>query len=792
MAQINFPVATADGQTFEAQNGVIYTYNGVPPNGYWSGSFQNEGFNTLDGRYLKLDSSNDPVTGGLIVNAGNVGIGTSSPQSELTVRGSTPQITLEPTGDSQNCRLQFCTTDGTVKSSIMSGGIDGGAIRFFDNIVFAERMRIDSSGKVGIGNADPDQILTVGNTTTSNIIRMRAGGTSVNGLDFGDAADADIGRIRYAHSDDSLAFTTNTSEKLRITSNGNVGIGTTGPIAQLTARAINSAGQGGTMCIQNTGTGVGTNVALYLTPNNGGGNDLLRSASIKSSQEISGNYANLEFYTADSSTPVERMRIDRLGNVGIGTSTPGTYAGGSTLALSSTGGARIGLNATGRNYYIGGDSGSDRLEIGRRVASNTADSADFVLNAGGDVGIGMTNPGAKLGVSDTANTTFTNTPFVVKLQSTDAPAIGLGSGITFTGRWSNTATQFADFGVISGIKENATSGNYAGALTFGTRTNGSGSGSMEKMRISSTGNVGIGTTAPTARLTQAGGHFHNNRPSDFWNATDYISIAGYGGLTTQGSYELDLQCNGYRNSSNTWTRLNTNSQVGAAKVSLNPSGYIKFCTEANKANGSSSAITERMRIESSGRILVGTTTGYDNNYKMNVAMPLTGGIAFRSSSTNTKYPLAFQNNSGSFVGSVKITTTTTTYNTSSDYRLKENIVDISDGITRIKQLAPKRFNFIVDTDTTVDGFIAHEAQAVVPESVVGVKDGMIEEEYEVSPEVVDESGEVRQAAVIGTRTVPDYQGIDQSKLVPLLTAALQEAIAKIETLEQRLADAGIA
>lgn len=57
MAQINFPVATADGQTFEAQNGVIYTYNGVPPNGYWSGSFQNEGFNTLDGRYLKIEAA---------------------------------------------------------------------------------------------------------------------------------------------------------------------------------------------------------------------------------------------------------------------------------------------------------------------------------------------------------------------------------------------------------------------------------------------------------------------------------------------------------------------------------------------------------------------------------------------------------------------------------------------------------------------------------------------------------------------------------------------------------------
>ena len=102
-------------------------------------------------------------------------------------------------------------------------------------------------------------------------------------------------------------------------------------------------------------------------------------------------------------------------------------------------------------------------------------------------------------------------------------------------------------------------------------------------------------------------------------------------------------------------------------------------------------------------------------------------------------------------------TTSVNYNTSSDYRLKENVVDIADGITRVKQLQPKRFNFIADADTTVDGFLAHEAQTVVPEAVSGEKDG------------------------------EEMQGIDQSKLVPLLTAALQEAITKIETLEAKVA-----
>jgi hypothetical protein len=85
----------------------------------------------------------------------------------------------------------------------------------------------------------------------------------------------------------------------------------------------------------------------------------------------------------------------------------------------------------------------------------------------------------------------------------------------------------------------------------------------------------------------------------------------------------------------------------------------------------------------------------------------------------------------------------------------------------VLQLKPSRFNFIADPDIQVDGFIAHEAQAVVPECVTGAKDE------------VDEDGN------------PVYQGIDQSKLVPLLTAALQEALQKIEDLEARLTEAGI-
>ena len=120
-------------------------------------------------------------------------------------------------------------------------------------------------------------------------------------------------------------------------------------------------------------------------------------------------------------------------------------------------------------------------------------------------------------------------------------------------------------------------------------------------------------------------------------------------------------------------------------------------------------------------------------------------------------------NSNGIVGQISTSASATSYATSSDYRLKENVTAVSDGITRLQQLKPSRFNFIADAGKTVDGFIAHEVQTIVPEAITGEKDA------------VDDDGN------------PVYQGIDQSKLVPLLTAALQEAIGEIESLKARVA-----
>ena len=133
--------------------------------------------------------------------------------------------------------------------------------------------------------------------------------------------------------------------------------------------------------------------------------------------------------------------------------------------------------------------------------------------------------------------------------------------------------------------------------------------------------------------------------------------------------------------------------------------------------------------------------------------------------------IAFRGNDNTEEGSIVIGTTATAYNTSSDYRLKENIVGLSGGVVRVKQLKPYRFNFKKTSDVTVDGFLAHEVASVIPEAVTGTKDAVHTEDVIEGDEVVRKKGDIKP------------QQLDYAKLTPLLTAALQEVIVRVESLE---------
>jgi hypothetical protein len=279
------------------------------------------------------------------------------------------------------------------------------------------------------------------------------------------------------------------------------------------------------------------------------------------------------------------------------------------------------------------------------------------------------------------------------------------------------------------------------------------------MRIQrSSGNVGIGNNAPTQFLT-IGDTSDSASRIQFLSSTSGASTIHFGDGSSAAAYV----------------------------------GYINYDHGGNSlqfaVNGA-----ERMRLKSDGQIRMGDTNTQPITYTGANALMTEIGTVFgnqaisiaQGSFTGAYNVLYFRNGNGE-CGYIQTNGSSTTYSTGSDYRLKENVTSISNGITRLKQLKPSRFNFIADADKTLDGFLAHEAQAVVPEAVTGTKDAVqVWKEHEkdklpdgvsVGDNKLDDDG----------NTIPEIQGIDQSKLVPLLTAALQEAITKIETLETKVA-----
>ena len=248
---------------------------------------------------------------------------------------------------------------------------------------------------------------------------------------------------------------------------------------------------------------------------------------------------------------------------------------------------------------------------------------------------------------------------------------------------------------------------------------------------------------------------------------DFLTFRSVDGTETKAKFQDNGYVKLYHNNAQ---KLATTSTGVDVTGSVTCDGFTSTGIDDN-------ATSTAMTIENSGRVLIGRTSTV--GYQLDVY----GDALFERAGTSATH-IVIKNANGN-VGTITSSGTSTSYNTSSDYRLKENVVPMTGSIDRLKELKPSRFNFIADADTTVDGFLAHEAGEVVPECATGTKDAMKDEEYEVTPAVMDGETVVTEA-VMGTRSVPDYQGIDQSKLTPLLVAALQEAVAKIEALEARV------
>ncbi len=248
------------------------------------------------------------------------------------------------------------------------------------------------------------------------------------------------------------------------------------------------------------------------------------------------------------------------------------------------------------------------------------------------------------------------------------------------------------------------------------------------------------------------------------NSSGNVTIGGSGNTTDQG-YRLTVQGSSNASYSQYFdsTTGTTYGSDGTIIGLINGEAYLHNREAKAVIFGTSN--NERARITSDGVFCVGGTVfgasgalTIKPNYDDGAAQIITE----RANTTNVSIVWEMKNNGGQ-VGRIEHDHTSAALVSGSDYRLKENDVAISDGITRVKQLRPIRFNWKAEPSKTVDGFFAHEVQSIVPEAVSGEKDA------------VDEDDKIIM------------QGMVTERLVPLLTAALKEAITKIETLETKVA-----
>lgn len=382
-----------------------------------------------------------------------------------------------------------------------------------------------------------------------------------------------------------------------------------------------------------------------------------------------------------------------------------------------------------------GDIAFKGSEGGSGITAMTID-----MSAGGKVGIGTTSPNAKLSVSGTGTVDLgigsTNAGGAYLYLDGDSNGDFSGSDYSYIGH--DTSGQLL-------IHQDSPSGSDN--ILF--RTN-----ATERMRIDSDGHVGIGTTDPQTGL-------HVEASDGSVNGTIRLTASGVA------SSGMAMDANG----------LNFGTDTG---------GFL-FKTGAT-ANDPSDTGTERMRISASGSLFLGNNAAgaVTPSASQTGTEFAVGNFPYILNSVNdasTRYHHQFFNSNGS-VGIISTNGSNTTYATSSDYRLKENVNYDWDGTTELKKLKPCKFNFKADNTTTIQGFLAHEVAEVVPNAVVGDKDEMKALSYYEEGDTLPTGkkvGDVKERS----ETEIAVQSLDNSYLVPLLVKTIQELEARIATLEAK-------
>jgi hypothetical protein len=499
---------------------------------------------TNNGERLRIDS------------AGNVGIGTSAPTTKLHVdQGADSNgITLAHSGRGpsrveffvsgpNNEGLSFRHNDGSDSQLIYSASR---ALHAFST-AGSERLRIDSAGNVGIGTSSPDSFaafsknLVVGNAGGSRGITINSRNDSFGTLSFANPEDSDRAHIRYMHGDNSLRIRVNSAERLRITSAGNVGIGTSNPTNTRLKIGGSLSGTAGTGLLQFAEN----NVSYWNFRLDAGSANLVLDRSFAGWQ----------------TTPVLALARN-TGRVGIGTSAPQ-----SVLHIEAAGASESSFRM--KNTGAGGGDFSLTPGIaglsnaGFSITDNDASATRLHITSAGNVGIGTSSASVRLRVlsPDTEIAQFLST----NASNTGEITIRSNGGIG-----NNTRGR-----IVGGFESGGS--NYGGFLAFNTTTNQN--INAERLRITSAGNVGIGTSAPTSILSLGG----NTNTDRFIHISGTRSVIGYD--TTLGSAGALLL------------------QGGNKEVFIDTGGQKDILLFTNN--------TERMRITSAGNVGIGTSAPAD-------------------------------------------------------------------------------------------------------------------------------------------------------------------------------------
>ena len=530
------------------------------------------------------------------------------------------------------------------------------------------------------------------------------------------------------------------SSSVVINSDGEVGIGTTSPSYLLDVSPTSNGGE----------------IARFKSDTINAAADVLivdqDNSNTRAALQVQGNAGSTECLFVGSN-----------GNVGIGTESPakllhvkspnsdtaesvaqfgnGDIDGGLEIKTNGNGGSSLdwGFNAVNSRNLVFDTNQNERMRI----------------TSTGNVGIGDNDPSKELVVKQISSAASES---IINIIAGNAGVAGIYLGDS-------------DDDIVAGIVYD----NSADTLQLRSSNN------QTAVTINSLEQVGIGTTTPSHKLDVNSGATNQVALFESTDETAYIELADNTGsvqFITYSSGDLRIATGGAGAGSVGTSALfiDQSQNVGIGddtpsfKLDVNGTGrFVGDLTLDDEVLHNISGTQTRQpgyfagtygaEIEQTAQ---GSTIhiGRSDGNCMNVGADATAAgtdvnvVYFRD--TGAGSPVANE------VGKIIIDTTSTNYETSSDYRLKENEVDITDGIDRLKELKPYRFNFTRNPSKVVDGFFAHEVSPVVPESISGEKDQ------------VDDEGN------------PVYQGIDQSKLVPLLTAALQEAVAKIEALEARV------